>query len=490
MDKIFLKNAENFHKKNSNKINSKKILCNSCGSISKQSSNNKNSKEFLCQICALANSNENYIETQESSNNELLFCCKYKYNGCKEKFDIKSLEQMLIHLKICNSNKFRIEIKNPSKHESIKYSLQECQTNFNSNLTERKKGNSKFFRESSVEKNDLMTRIKNLDEKYFSLFGYLNQKIIDLENKNISTKQDLNITLEELAMNKVKSSASNLIDVEGICLNRNSIQSDEKINDFKNEFNELICKFDLFDSYFKSYKQATDIKFKDFNSKFKKMEFRVNYSNLELQMKLSKQIFSPTLPTSRFRDTSVKPFFDVSRKVSSKLSTNKLISCNYKSDPSLLNFHSKFVYYDGINLPNIFSIFELEKDLILAYPAKDYNIDLIKIKNKQVLKTFIGHESFIFCIRHKKLNLTDYLISSSYDQSIKVWKLSNFSLMMSIENCHLSTSLYSCLLVCINNNEYIISSVFDNELIKVYDMNGILIKEMGNTEDKTLFIEY
>ena len=61
MDKIFLKNAENFHKKNSNKINSKKILCNSCGSISKQSSNNKNSKEFLCQICALANSNENYI---------------------------------------------------------------------------------------------------------------------------------------------------------------------------------------------------------------------------------------------------------------------------------------------------------------------------------------------------------------------------------------------------------------------------------------------
>ena len=487
-----VKNGQRYNILFSSKKKSQENFCKSCGCVIKLSSNfNSNKKYSLCQICKIRNSSDKFIDTQEASNDELLFSCKYRLNGCKVKFNIKTLDRMLLHLKNCEHSKNKSETKYPYKiNETIKFSNIDCIPNLNVKTEGFIEKSKSLKMENLNEEQNLKEMIMHLDEKYFSLFGFLNQKIKDMENRNIHITEDFNTTLDEIAYNKKQSSNQTNVNFDAN-MEKNILINEEKNSNIQIEFMELINKFNSFDKDIESYKDEIDNKFKELNKKIKQIKFSTNYSNLDLQIKITKLNFPTYLQTSKYRDTNFtyKPFLDSSTKKISSKNNNNVVTSIFKSDPSLLKFHSKFTYYDGINLPNIFSMFEMEKDLILAYPAKDYNIELIKIKNKQLLKTLSGHESFIFCIRHKKINQIDYLITSSYDQSLKIWNLSNYSLLLSIPKCHLSTSLYSCLLVCVNNTNNIISSVFDNELMKVYDMTGNLFKEIGNNQDRTLFID-
>ena len=165
----------------------------------------------------------------------------------------------------------------------------------------------------------------------------------------------------------------------------------------------------------------------------------------------------------------------------------------FSKDPQKIYFNKILIDYEGRNLPNMFTIYESVNSLvILAFPTKHYNINLISIDNiNETIGTLKGHSNTIFCVRYYRESKTkDYLISSSNDHSIKVWDLSLLLCFLSIDKAFNSVYIWSCIIISQNKENYIISSVWNNELTKIHDFKGNLVKQFGDIKDKTIFIDY
>ena len=130
-----------------------------------------------------------------------------------------------------------------------------------------------------------------------------------------------------------------------------------------------------------------------------------------------------------------------------------------------------------------FSAFKtLKGDAMLCWATDEKTIELFDLEKETPIKTKKdAHTKDIYCCRHFldiKTN-SDLLISSSYDNSIKVWNVENMdSPIVSIDKPHSSGFIFSCCVLSHEklNENYILSSA-DNDAIKVFDFKGKLIKE-------------
>ena len=156
---------------------------------------------------------------------------------------------------------------------------------------------------------------------------------------------------------------------------------------------------------------------------------------------------------------------------------------NFKSSTHVTSFNASL-------LPNKFALFSKKGEYFLASPLyNSFDIIILNIDNKFTI-VLKGHKANVYCIRYKNLFNLDYLISSSKDKSIKVWDISSNTCMLSLDNCHNSINLYSCLLVSINSMGYIISSVCCPEKMKIFEFpSGVLLKQYGHIKDYTIFID-
>ena len=148
-------------------------------------------------------------------------------------------------------------------------------------------------------------------------------------------------------------------------------------------------------------------------------------------------------------------------------------------------------------IANTFSIFKSINDILyLIYSNKNKSIisyDLIQ--NKKINEIKNAHNEYITNFRYylDKINLRDLILSiSAYDNNIKLWNINNLNCLLHIKKINKNGYLYSACFMNFNNNNYIITSNGNFDLldpIKVYDFKGNKIKEINDSCDKTFYID-
>ena len=182
------------------------------------------------------------------------------------------------------------------------------------------------------------------------------------------------------------------------------------------------------------------------------------------------------------------------------MNTNSLYGNDFNSNPNNLIFLKNLVEdsYSEICLDNYFSIFKsINEILYLIYSNYKKSIILYNLLNNQIISEIKNaHKNFIFSFKHylDSINNVDLIMSiSSYDNNIKLWKISSLECMLNLTNINNSGKLEAACFLCYENKNYILTSncYYNNisEPIKIYDFKGNKMKEISNSKEITKFID-
>ena len=130
---------------------------------------------------------------------------------------------------------------------------------------------------------------------------------------------------------------------------------------------------------------------------------------------------------------------------------------------------------------------------LVVWGTQTYNIDIYDLEKGKVIKTIQkAHTLTIFACRHYSDNRKriDYVITSSYDKSVKVWEFNTYTNVVTIKNAHNGSNIYSVSVLCDykDNVDYVITSA-PNEYMRVWDFSGKKIRTMGKNDESTYFID-
>jgi len=183
-------------------------------------------------------------------------------------------------------------------------------------------------------------------------------------------------------------------------------------------------------------------------------------------------------------------------KIDIKNDKNLLFISNPKNLKFLYNFpieafsflhDNQFEIFNTISNNNIYLIFNQYKSL-LCYD----------VLSKELVKTLNEiHEDDILSFRHYvKNNKSDLIITSSRDNSIKIFDITNdWKNILKIENVGDNSNdeyfpINSVCLLTYNNIDYIISSCNLDSYLKVFDFEGKKIKNFGEQIERINYINY
>ena len=176
---------------------------------------------------------------------------------------------------------------------------------------------------------------------------------------------------------------------------------------------------------------------------------------------------------------------------------NKQINTENKYEIKYVNELTKDSYGFN-NLDNIFIVFKSINDILYLIYTNRYNsiISYDILNNKKIIEIINAHNKIITNYRHylDEINQRDLVLTlSNNDNNIKIWNINNWECLINIENINQSCDLYSACFLKDKNNNYIVTSHYhwggQSEPIKIFDLNGIKIKEINDSKDKTLFID-
>jgi len=155
------------------------------------------------------------------------------------------------------------------------------------------------------------------------------------------------------------------------------------------------------------------------------------------------------------------------------------------------------IQYD---LDNTFCAFKSINDLLyLIYADKNNSIICYNIlDNIKVIEKKKSHNNFISNFRHylDSTNIRDLVMSiSADDNNIKVWNINNFECITDIQKIYIDDNLlYSACFLNDNNNIFVITNAYFsnrrlNNEIKVYDLNGLKVKSIHESQYSSYFID-
>ena len=141
---------------------------------------------------------------------------------------------------------------------------------------------------------------------------------------------------------------------------------------------------------------------------------------------------------------------------------------------------NSFTFFNSIN--NIFYLIyaNINKSIIF--------FDILN--NKKIAEIKRAHKDYVTSFRHYSdiINKRDLIISICRDDNnIKLWDVYNLECLLNLDNVNNDGSLNSACFLNDNNQIYIISSNYrigyKSEPIKIYDINGNIIKEINNSNE-------
>ena len=151
--------------------------------------------------------------------------------------------------------------------------------------------------------------------------------------------------------------------------------------------------------------------------------------------------------------------------------------------------------YSYFYLDNTFTVFKSKDNILnLIYSTKEKSIISYNlIENKMIIEIKNAHNELIINFRYfsDKINKIDLIISISYDNNIKLWDVNRWECLSDFKEINKNGYLLSACFLNDNNNYYIITSSYsdNSELLKVFDIHGVKVKEINNSGDDTSFID-
>ena len=177
------------------------------------------------------------------------------------------------------------------------------------------------------------------------------------------------------------------------------------------------------------------------------------------------------------------------------------IEFNKKND--LIPKDAKFLrnLTDDLNysllIDNIFLVFNSIENILqlIYYNQNNFIVSLDLINNQKISQIKNEHNKFVTNFRHylDKKNKRDLIISTYFDNCIKLWDNKNWECIFELQNIYDKGYLFSACFIEEINDTYIITSNYNfkefPESIKVFDFKGNKIKEINNSREGTFFID-
>lgn len=181
---------------------------------------------------------------------------------------------------------------------------------------------------------------------------------------------------------------------------------------------------------------------------------------------------------------------------------NPIIYSLYNSSQKFVKDPRDFVYKEDIcssahktnSIDKVFCAFKaFSGEALVVWGTPQYSIEFFDLDKNKIIKTIIkAHNQTIFSCRHYSdiRKRIDYLITSSYDRTVKVWDLKSYSYFINITNAHSGYYIYSVSILCDEKEDanYIITSA-PNEYMKVWDFKGKFVRNFGQNDESTYFID-
>ena len=321
-----------------------------------------------------------------------------------------------------------------------------------------------------------------IKEKFDQFRERMEKKIKDFINNIIEKLQQI---YDDFAKSKEEVENSNIeipdlkLDTTIKFLNENKDNKEEL-----EKFLEIIKKFMDNDKLLKMHEDFKNVIYgKYLFEQLKAYENNVDKINnlkndiTECVTKLIKSIFPEHEPIKVYMNQSLLDFMSNPQELKFKETiTNKCLK-NYTIDC----IFDAFTAFDG----NCYLASSL---------TSSYNIEIYNLDNNQLTTTLKGLLTQLYIIRHYPQYSTsiDYLLSSTTSKTIKVWNLKTYKECLTINNCHYGSYMYSALLLFddVNKTNYVVTSS-PNDYIKVWNFEtGSFIKDIGSKSDYTYFINY
>ena len=146
--------------------------------------------------------------------------------------------------------------------------------------------------------------------------------------------------------------------------------------------------------------------------------------------------------------------------------------------------------YDDYFISDSFEIYysyHNYNDIMLVSPNKQYEIRIISLKTKKLIRVLRGHSAPIGIVRHffDQKNKIDYLISVDDNKVLQVWDLSNnFKIKQTLNLMY--KNIYSAIMIFDSLNDYIITSTFNNQNLaedftKIFNLeDGKFLRNIGS----------
>lgn len=128
----------------------------------------------------------------------------------------------------------------------------------------------------------------------------------------------------------------------------------------------------------------------------------------------------------------------------------------------------------------------------VAWGCPTFTLEVFDLLQDRLAKSLTGFNQHIYITRHffDQSQKKDFLLATSYSKSCKVWDCQDFSNVLTLQNCHSGSYLYSGLLVfdALRPESPLVLTVAPNENIKVWDFAGALVNQINATADYTYYL--
>ena len=155
------------------------------------------------------------------------------------------------------------------------------------------------------------------------------------------------------------------------------------------------------------------------------------------------------------------------------------------------NYTNSFLIFNSINNNRLYLVYTTQEKSIIIYDILD-EVQIFEIKNSTEDNKQITNFRHFF----DEYNKRDLIMSIiGIKNCIKIWDSYNWECIISIKDIYKEGNIYSSLMLndITNKHLYIVTSnctLFkDSQPLKIYDLNGNLIKEIPDSNGKTFFLD-
>ena len=416
------------------------------------------------------------------------YCCKEKVkflcmkcvksgNTCitKEKHELITLSEMLYRFFLIEENK-SVNISQIQEMEQIvnewkAEELEKVTQNFKSIQGQKYKKFDDIKKITSNLIKDIIQAIKEQNINKLNEINYKSKNIANPSEKELIFK--MNIPKENITKNK-----------DDIIKYINKKYESTNANDFVNQVNFL---FDTH-QFIKVAKNMNDQIYVN----------QLTNINEEKKEKMNSKIDSILKELEADLDSKLNQVEEeiILSMDNPSIYTSYNFSFKLQNDPQELVFKKDICSnaHKTNSIDRVFCAFKsFLGEALIVWGSSSNNIEYYDCEKEKIVKTFHqAHSQTVFSCRHYPYvkKRIDYIITSSYDRTVKLWDYNQNSYDLCISNAHGGYYIYSVsILFNIQEDKNYVITSSSNEKMKVWDFKGNYIRNFGQDSESTYFID-